>query len=155
MKIINIISSLAFGGAETQIIKLSKQLVKMGHQVKIITLSDDNPRAEELANSGVELQIVPKKSKLDLTVVYNLYRAIKRWKPDIVHGYLYDAEFYARLAAWPTGIPVINSERNDSYKSNKTQYLGDLLTSGLTTSVIANSYAGKNFAMTRFPRLCA
>ena len=149
----NVISSLHFGGAETQVINLSKELAKQGHQVMLISLTNDVPRIAELEGSPVEIIVENKKSILDLTVLNNLRTHIKKLQPDIIHGYLYDAEFYCRLAAIGLSIPVINSERNDNYKFNKNQMLGDYLTTRLVDGVIANSYAGMSFSKKRYQHL--
>ena len=149
----NVISSLHFGGAETQVINLSKELAKQGHQVLLVSLTNDVPRIAELEGSTVEIIVENKKRKLDLTVLSNLRTHIKKWQPDIIHGYLYDAEFYCRLAAIGLSIPVINSERNDNYTFNKNQILGDYLTTRLVNGVIANSYAGMSFSKKRYQHL--
>lgn len=153
MKIMKVISSLHFGGAETQVINLSKELAKQGHQVILISLTNDVPRIIELKGSRVEIIVENKKRKLDLTVLRNLRTHIKKWQPDIIHGYLYDAEFYCRLAAIGLSVPVINSERNDNYNFNKNQIIGDYLTTRLVNGVIANSYSGMSFSKNRYKHL--
>jgi glycosyltransferase involved in cell wall biosynthesis len=153
MRILKVISSLHFGGAETQVINLSRELVRQGHQVSLVSLSNDVPRLIELKGSGVEILIENKKKKIDISVISRLRKHIKSWRPDIIHGYLYDAEFYCRIAAINLNVPVINSERNDNYKFNKNQIIGDLLTSWLVDGVIANSYAGMSFSKKRYKQL--
>jgi len=68
----------------------------------------------------------------------------------VVHGFLFDGNFYSRLAAplarWGGGAPVLNSERNDNYDVPLVQRIGYRLTSMLCDGVIANSYAGADFA---------
>lgn len=58
------ITSLNFGGAETQIINLSKELVTQGHQVLLISLSNDVPRIVELEGTHVEIIIEQKRESL-------------------------------------------------------------------------------------------
>lgn len=153
MRIMKVISSLQFGGAETQVINLSKALVNQGHQVLLVSLSKNVPRIAELEGTQVEFKVENKKSKIDFSLVSGLRKCIKKWQPDIVHGYLYDAEFYSRLAALGLKIPVINSERSDNYLLNTNQKIGDFFTIRLVDGVVANTYAGKNFAATRYSRL--
>ena len=153
MRIMMAITSLNFGGAETQIINLSKELVTQGHQVLLVSLSNDVPRIVELEGTHVEIIIEHKKRKLDFSVIKNMRSHIKKWQPDIVHGYLYDAEFYCRLAGINTSIPIINSERNDNYQFNLNQRIGHYLTAKMTDAVIANSYAGQAFAKKRYHHL--
>lgn len=153
MRIVFVINSLIYGGAETQVIAMSKELVRRGHAVSIYTLFDDNPRARELDGSGVALVVDRKRSKLDIRLIRRLRRYCLSQGTDIVQGYLYDGDLYARLAMVGTGIPVLNSERNDSYSQNRLQSVGLVLTRHLAAGVVANSHAGAAFAqrLFRFP----
>lgn len=65
MRIVLVISNLIHGGAETQVIAMSRELARRGHAVAIYTLNCDNPRAIELDGSGVELVVDQKRLKLD------------------------------------------------------------------------------------------
>ncbi len=153
MRILKIISSLGYGGAETQAINLSKALVAEGHEVLLVSLSQDIPRVKLIEGTGVELYVEAKQRKVDLRVIKSLRNKILEWQPDIVHAYLYDAEFYARLATIGLDVPLINSERNDNYKLNVNQVIGDFLTIKRVDGVIANSFAGKVFAEKRYKHL--
>lgn len=146
MRILYVISGLTLGGAEKQLVGLSKQLVRRGHEVAIYTLNDDVPRKAELHDSGVGLTIDQKRLKLDPGVLLRLRGRIRSWQPDIVHGFLFDGDFYARLAAAGTGIPVLNSERNDDYRLSWQQAIAHRLTRAFADGVVANTFSGKSFA---------
>jgi glycosyltransferase involved in cell wall biosynthesis len=153
MNIVKVISSLSYGGAETQVINLSKELVRQGHTVTIITTTDYAPRAFQLENTTVALICLKKSYKFDLALIRELRKQFKLIKPDIIHAYLFDAEFFSRLAAIGLKIPLINSERNDEYKLNLNQQIGHSLTQYLVDGVIANSYAGCSHALGKYPNL--
>jgi len=87
-----------------------------------------------------------KRRRLDVGVLIRLRQHMRSWRPDIVHGFLYDGDLYARLAACGSGIPVLNSERSDSYVLTAVQQLGYRATSALCRGVVANSHAGADFA---------
>ena len=146
MKVLYVISGLGLGGAERQIVMLSKDLVRRGHSVCIFTLNNLVPRADELRGSAVELVVDQKRSRLDFALVRRLRRKIKTWQPDMVHGFLYDGNVYARLAGVGLGVPVLGSERNDNYRLSASQKIGYLLTAPWSDGVVANSYAGAGFA---------
>ena len=146
MRVLFIISDLDLGGAQKQVVELCKQLVRHGNDVAVYTLNDCVPRAKDLEGTGVELVVDQKRSKLDPRVLGRLRRFIKTWCPDIIHGFLFDGDIYARIAAFGTGIPVLNSERSDNYEISRTQRWGHLLTKGLVDGVVANSRSGSNFA---------
>lgn len=146
MRVLFVISGLGLGGAERQVVLLCKELVRLGHQVSVYTLTRLVPRANELPGSGVELIVDQKRSRLDWSVVRRLRSHISSWRPDVVHGFLYDGNLYSRLAALGCGVPVINSERNDNYKLSLTQQIGYRATNALCAAVVANSHAGAAFA---------
>ena len=99
MRILYVISNLAFGGAEKQLVELARQLAGSGHEVAIYTLNRDVPRRPELAGSAVTLIVDQKRAKLDPAVLWRLRKTIGRWRPDIIHGFLFDGDFYSRVAA--------------------------------------------------------
>jgi glycosyltransferase involved in cell wall biosynthesis len=146
MRVLFVISGLALGGAERQIVLLSKELARLGHEVSIYTLSRETPRIDELAGADVDVVIDQKRQRLDIGVLRRLRRHIRSWRPDIVHGFLYDGDFYSRLAGWGARVPVLNSERSDNYTLSLVQRIGYRLTSMLCDGIVANSYAGAEFA---------
>lgn len=146
MRVLFVISGLAFGGAERQVILLSRELDRLGHRVCIYTLTRDTARIDELAGTQVEVVVDQKRHKLDPGVLRRLRRHVRAWRPDVLHGFLFDGNFYARLAGWGAAAPVLNSERNDNYAVSALQRAGYALTSALCDGVIANSYAGAQFA---------
>ena len=146
MRVLFIISELTFGGAQKQVVELAKQFVRQGHEAAIYTLNDDVPRAPDLEGSGVKLVVDQKRFKLDLSVLRRLRRFMLEWGADIAHGFLFDGDIYARLAAAGTGIPVLNSERSDNYTISSVQRYAHLLTRPLVDGVVANSWSGSRFA---------
>lgn len=146
MRIQFVISGLGLGGAEGQVVLLSKEIARRGHAVCIYALNRITPRASALQGSGVDLVVDQKSMALDVSVLWRLRRHLAAWQPDVVHGFLYDGNLYARLAGVGLGIPVLDSERNDNYRISNTQSIGYRLTAGLSSGVVANSYAGAEFA---------
>ncbi len=140
------ISGLTLGGAERQVVLLSRELVRRGHAVSIFTLTRDVPRLDELTGRGVDVRVDQKRQRLDFGVLRRLRRHITSWRPDIVHGFLYDGDVYSRLAALGTGLPVLNSERNDNYPLSLIQRIGYRVTAALCGGVVANTHAGAAFA---------
>jgi len=146
MRVLFTISELTFGGAQKQVIELARQLVRHGHDAAIYTLNADVPRAKELDGSGVDLVVDQKKRKLDPAVLWRLRRFIAEWRPDILHGFLFDGDIYARIAALGTGLPVLNSERSDNYRLSRLQYFTHRATRLLADGLVANSHSGSAFA---------
>jgi len=150
MRILYVVSGLGLGGAEKQLVGLTKELTQRGHDVAIYTLNNHVQRRFELAGSGVKLVIDQKRIKIDPAVLWRLRQMIKAWRPDIIHGFLFDGDFYSRVAAFGSGIPVLNSERNDGYRLSWDQRLAHGFTRRLARGVVANTHAGKQFAQRLF-----
>jgi glycosyltransferase involved in cell wall biosynthesis len=144
MRILFVIGGLAFGGAERQIVLLSRELIGLGHKVSVYTLTRDNTRVDELP-CEVDLVVDQKRRKLDPGVVARLRTHILAWRADLVHGFLFDGNLYARLAACALRVPVLNSERNDNYRIAPLQRLAYRLTSAFCNGIVANSHAGARF----------
>lgn len=146
MRVLFVISDLGWHGAQKQVVELSRELARGGHHVAIYTLNDDAPRAAELVGTGVEVIVDQKRTKLDAAVLLRLRRRIRAWRADVVHGFLFDGDIYARIAAIGTGATVLNSERSDNYEISTSQKLAHWLTRGLVDGVVANSRSGAAFA---------
>jgi glycosyltransferase involved in cell wall biosynthesis len=146
MRVLFVVSGLGAGGAGQQVVLLSRQLVRLGHEVSIYTLGGEASRLGELTGVQVHLALDRKRRRLDLALLARLRRHIRAWRADIVHGIHADGDIYARLAAWGTRAPVLNSERTDDYRVSLVQRIGYRLTSMLCDGVIANTYGGAEFA---------
>lgn len=146
MRVLFVISGLATGGAERQVVLLSRELRRNGHAALIYALNRETSRQPELQDSGVEVVFDQKKFRFDPAVLFRLRTKISSWRPDIVHGFLYDGNLYSRLAALGSGIPVFGSERSDNYVLSLPQRAGYRLTSWMCDAVVANSHAGAAFA---------
>ena len=146
MRVLFVISDLGFHGAQKQVVELSRELDRGGHEVAIYTLNDDVGRKRELEGTGVEVIADQKRTKLDTAVLRRLRHKIKAWRADIVHGFLFDGDIYARIAAIGTGATVLNSERSDNYEISRSQKIAHWLTKGLVHGVVANSRSGSAFA---------
>lgn len=146
MKVFTVLNSLIYGGAETQVISLSDGIIRAGGEVTVYTLDTNNPRLPEAIAKGITVIQDRKRAKLDFALLRRLRGEILRSRPDIVHGYLFDGNLYACLAAAGTGVPVICSERADNYSLNRNQWLGSRLFRHLSKGLIANSYSGAEFA---------
>ena len=149
MKILFVTSNLGYGGAEKQIVEMAKSLVAFGHGVTIYTLNELAPRRCDLAGSGVNL-LTDQKKKLDFNVLGRLRAYVRKFQPDIVHGFLFDGNFYTRLATLGTRAVALNSERSSDYKLSLTQRVSNRLSRHLVDGVVANSHAGKTQAQEMF-----
>jgi glycosyltransferase involved in cell wall biosynthesis len=146
MKVLFVVSGLGGHGAEDQVILLSKELARLGHQTRIYCLSRRTERLHELDGSGIEVLVDDKRGPVELAVLWRLRRHVRRWRPDLVHAFGFDADVYSRIAGLGAGVAVVNSERTDDQRVSRVQRLGYRLTSFFCDGVVANTRAGAEFA---------
>ncbi len=150
MNILFVIGSLVYGGAETQVMALAKALVLKGHYVTIYSTTDRVPRIRELEGSGVVVVVGSKRYECDIKMIRRLRQYIDNNDIDIVQGFLFEGDFYSRLATVGKRIPLINSERNWNYILPFIQKIGHILTRPRVDYLIANSKSGLDFAAKRY-----
>lgn len=125
MKIIQIMPLLDLAGAETMCENLTNSLIKLGHEVIVISLYDYHSIiTERMEKNGIKIIYLNKKSGLDLSLTIKLVKIFKEYKPDIVHSHLYAGK-YAHVAASICGVPgkvytIHNIAKNEAGKMNRT-----------------------------------
>lgn len=125
MKIIQIIPLLDLAGAETMCENLTNSLIKLGHEVTVISLYDyHSVVTERMEKNGINIFYLNKKSGLDLSLTFKLVKIFKEYKPDVVHSHLYAGK-YAHVAALICGIKgkvytIHNIAKNEAGKMNRT-----------------------------------
>ena len=141
-----LISSLEFGGAERQVVEMVRTFDRRRVHPIICSLSSETPLAETLPNGGEDLHVVERRARFDVTAVFRVASLLRRYKVDVVHAFLFDAEIVARLAAPLAGVRVvISSERNTDHIRSLLNRVALKLTRPLFDVMVANSNAGKRF----------
>jgi glycosyltransferase involved in cell wall biosynthesis len=142
-----LLSSLERGGAERQALELARGLDRARFDPLVCSLAGGAPPAGSLPEPE-RLVVVPKRRRFDATTILRVARVMARSRARIVQSFLFDADLVARCAARLAGVPVvIGSERNSDYRRPALQRLCLRLTRGLVDAVIANSEAGRRFAV--------
>jgi len=109
-KILFIINGLGFGGAETQLIRLSKALLDKGFSVSIITLTSDLALLDQLDTRIEHINIPLNRNLKLLGDIQKILKLIKNRKPDVIHSHLFQANIISRLIKFfNKKIKVINT----------------------------------------------
>lgn len=144
--VVLVVSNLEFGGTQRQVVELANNMDASRYHVHVCSLSPYVPLADRLQDRGRRLHVLHKRFKFDLSVVSRLARLLRNVKADVVHGFLFDADIAARLAARRARTKVvIGSERNTDYHLKRRQKIADRLTRRYVHAIIANSHAGARF----------
>ncbi|RYH00172.1 MAG: glycosyltransferase [Alphaproteobacteria bacterium] len=141
-----LISDLEFGGAQRQVVELANYMDPERYQMHVCSLADYIPLSERLVDAKNRLHIVRKGHKFNFLVVLKLARLLRKLRVDVLHTFLFDAEFFGRLAGRLAGVPaIIGSERNTGYVSRCRNRWALGLTRWCPHLIIANSGAGAEF----------
>jgi glycosyltransferase involved in cell wall biosynthesis len=123
MKILHVITGLNVGGAENSL----KNLLSSGvFNAKIISLTSNGSVGKDIELMGYKVIALNLTPFNILFVLLRLCRIIKGYKPDVVHTWLYHADFLGGLAAKIIGVKsIVWSIRTTELKK------GSYVTSGI------------------------
>lgn len=117
-RILHVITSLERGGAENHLVELMRGQLAAGHRVAVASLKGDGWWGAELRRDGIAVSDLGLRRWLDPLALFRLVRAVRAFRPDVVHGHLPPAEPYAwaarRLGA-PTAALVISKHNDDPF----------------------------------------
>lgn len=153
MKILFLLRSLNYGGAERQLVLLSKELLQRGHDVVVATFYSGGQLEQELLEAGVRIRPLHKRGRWDVLIfLFRLTRVVREERPDVLHGYLGDPNNVSVFLKplFPT-VRIVWGVRSSMVDSKQHQF--DWVT-GLSIklncrlakfahAIIANSRAGR------------
>jgi len=148
IKLVQIITSLGYGGAERLLFDLVRNLDKKNYDVSVVCVVRGGPLVKEFENLGIDVKIIGKPTKLGLGAVYKIYKYLKVKKPKIVHTHLFGGDTWGRMAAILARAPVIiSTEHNINLDEGFIKRVFKRFLSGLTTQIIAVSQAVKDYSV--------
>lgn len=107
IKLLLIIPTLDRSGAEKQLALLASGLDRDCFDVHVAVLTRSGPLEDDLRHHKIPVTLIGKKGKLDPFAYFRLKRLIRKFRPDIVHTWLFAANAYGRQAAFSCGVPVV------------------------------------------------
>ncbi len=139
-KILQIIPTLDRSGAEKQMVLLATGLPKDEFEVRVCTLTRNGPLEDDLKRAGIPVVPIGKKWKVDPWAFSRLKAAIREFRPDLVHTWIFAANSYGRRAALDCGVPVIVAGERcvDPWKS-WLHFRIDKALAGKTDRIFTNS----------------
>lgn len=161
MKILFLIRSLDYGGAERQLVVLSKGLKKNGHTVSVAVFFHGGKLEEELLTAGIPVHYLEKKGRWDIVqFMFRLKRLVFQEKPDILHSYLPTANILTVIfkpcnpktsVIWGVRASFMDLDQYD--RLTRFSYWMEARLANYADGIIANSNAGKDLATTKgFPQ---
>jgi glycosyltransferase involved in cell wall biosynthesis len=140
INVLLLLYSIKPAGAEKVVLSLAKCIDKSKYNPVVCAL-----KGGELLNDFIKLNIpvyvLNKKTGFDLSVIWKLYRIIKKEKINIIHSHNFSPNFWGRLIGYITGVHVlIITEHTIATTKSRVQKLIDRLLSGITDKIIAVSH---------------
>lgn len=111
-KLIFFITGLDIGGAETQLYRICKHIDKSNIDIKVVSLTGDGAIGEKIREENIEvISFDIKKNKYK--EVINIFKLVKKEKPDVIIGFLFHAIIISRIIGYLNSVPnIISSIRS-------------------------------------------
>ena len=115
LKILHVIGQLGLGGAEKQLLGLCARMDATRYENRVLCYWHMPDGLEsEFEKSGIKAVLLHKTSMSLGRFFLRLRHEVKTFAPDIVHTWLYSANFWGRWAAVTCGVPhVVASDRSE------------------------------------------
>lgn len=111
-KVVHIISSLDIGGAETALLRLCREQVKCYSAVTVISLQPKATLHDDFIAAGVKVICLNMSHGWQLcAVLLRLRKLLQELKPDVLHSWMYYANFISGIAKIGLAKPLIWSVR--------------------------------------------
>ncbi len=157
IRILYLIGALDVGGTEGQLVELASRLDSARFAPTVCALYAGGARAESLRRLGIRVEVLNFRGlgkHRGIAVLWrlptlllelaHLARFLRAEKPEIVHGFLFQAYVPGALAARLAGVPVVIASRRSlgRFKEGHPLYLSvERLANRVTDLVVANSEA--------------
>lgn len=143
MKILFLITGLAYGGAETQLVNLATRLKGRGWDVRVVSMLPPQAFTDELKEAGIPLATLNMRRGIaDPRAVFRLLKILREWKPDIVHSHMVHANLLARITRLMVSIPVLICTAHNTYEGGRHREILYRLTDPLCDITTQVSQAG-------------
>ena len=139
---------LDVGGTEGQILDIASRLDRKRFEVMVCALKGEGVIVKELRDRGVRVSTLGGKGLWDLRVLYRLFRVVFAERPDIIHAFLFWANFASRVVGKLLRVPILISSYRDVILWRKWGYrVCDRLTARWAHTVTCCSDAVRQLAL--------
>ena len=109
INVLQIVEGFGWGGAEKKLLELVKYLDKKRFNLTICSLGISNQIPQEFLNVGAKVFTIKRKRRIDIGVIYNLVKLIKKRHIDVVMTVLFYADIMGILSARIAGVKAVFS----------------------------------------------
>ncbi len=107
-RIVILITTLTFGGAETQVVRLATELKTRGWTVCVVCMVKPTAYMSQLEAQHIPVHSLDmKRGVADVRAVFRLASLIRDFRPDIVHCHMFHANLLGRVTRLFCRIPAL------------------------------------------------
>lgn len=122
-RILYLITSLDTGGAETNLRNLVLGLDRNRFEPVVVCMSDAGKIARDISDRGIETHCLNLSSGIGaLLSCFRQKRFIQRLQPDLIHSWMYHANFLTLASGLNSVCPVIWGIRNSTLSSRSSRF---------------------------------
>src|SRR5689334_22366015 len=104
MRVVQIITSLTTGGAETMLKNVVSHADRAAHEFMVVSLGVKAAIGAEIERAGVPVIALGGRGGVLLPHQWlRLIRLLRSWRPDVIHSWMYHSNVAAHLVRWTTG----------------------------------------------------
>lgn len=113
MRVLHLISSSGFYGAENVLLNLAKSLKEDGCEPCVVCIKGASRPDPEIylraEREGIKSKIVYGRRRLDFKIIRQIQNIVKEEGVDLIHSHGYKSNFYGLTAARRSGVPIIST----------------------------------------------
>lgn len=148
VSIVYLINELDVGGAERALYQLAVGIDRTTFLPRVVALHGRGEVGNWLKQKGVAVSYLELSSGYDLRALTHLRRLLVQSRAQILHSFLFEANFIGRIAARTAGVPVVVSSLRVAEKRKRDLWL-DRLTIRLVDVETCVSEAVRKYAIER------
>lgn len=139
--VLHLIDSLPREGAEMVVYDLVRRGDLTGFDYIVCSLTRGGGVADMLAEAGIPVILLGRRSRLDVVAFIRLLKTIKSRRVDIVHTHLFSSHIWGALAARWCRTKLLRTEHNLSEWKSRTRRALDRFILSLADGIVAVSEA--------------
>ncbi|MEX2015733.1 MAG: glycosyltransferase [Candidatus Hydrogenedentales bacterium] len=145
MRILFAIPTLEAGGTERQLLYLLRGLHRE-HELAVVCTTRAGAWAQE-AQQFAEVHVLHARGGWDFRQYAQALPVLRRFRPDVVHTFLFGFDYWINCAARAVGVPAIISGRRQLARWKKARHVQlQRMSNGYVDGFLANSAAVADFA---------
>ncbi len=149
IKVVHVIPTLRFGGAERLLADIAKYHDRSRFAMVVITVVALGPFEHVIRDAGVKVIHMPNMGDFGFRLTIKLWRAFRKARPDIVHTHLFGADVWGKIAAFFARVPVIvSTEHNTWFDESSFKHFLKRWVAKISDRIIVISRAVAEYATT-------